>query len=677
MPIEPASLEAIFVQAKAGSLDVGELFTMADLLINSGREGMAVDLYDSWLAGHPDNPTTYAVCYNFALLLTRVGDPHRARQVLERSIALKDDYIPAQVNLGMILEQVAGRFEAACQWIAVAEKFPQLTGDNIHYVKTCFTMIGRVLQDGRNHARSAEAFRRSLDLDIDQPEVVQQYVSMVQQQCSWPVIRPWTSLRGVSRADLLRNINPLTLAIYADDPFYQLGNAFHYAKGRMGEPKISFAPRHGELLREPAPERLRIGYLSAELRNHAGGFLMAELFELHDRQRFEIFTYNTVHAPPEGMAGRIQSAVEHSVDISAMSDEAAAKRIFDDKIHILIDMQAHTYGSRLGVLAMRPAPVIANWLGFPGSAATAFHNYLIADAVIVPPEFEIFYSEKIARLPCYQPNDRKRVVSEHRPSRADMGLPEDAMVYCAFNGQHKITPFCWRRWMTILREVDNSLLWLLETSPDIDQHLRNLAVEHGIAADRVHFANRIGNADHLARYPLADLFLDTAPYGAHTTASDAMWMGVPILTLPGRGFASRVCASILSAAGLPELIAASAEDYVRMAIDLGRNREKLTALRDRLKDCRTDSVLFDTPLLTSRLEDLFEQMWEDYRDGKQTRPDLTNLDLYRDIGIELDADDVEMLSVPDYFERYRQKLAERSFYSFVPPDGRLVSRDRH
>jgi predicted O-linked N-acetylglucosamine transferase (SPINDLY family) len=320
---------------------------------------------------------------------------------------------------------------------------------------------------------------------------------------------------------------------------------------------------------------------------------------------------------------------------------------------------------------MRPAPVIANWLGFPGSVGTSFHNYIIADDFIIPPEFEIYYSEKIARLPCYQPNYRKRLVADHCPTRHEAGLPETAMVYCAFNGQHKITPYTWRRWMSILRAVEGSVLWLLESTEAINGQLRRLAENHGVAAERIIFAKRIGNADHLARYRLADLFLDTAPYGAHTTASDAMWMGVPIITLVGRSFASRVCGSIMRSAGLPDLICSSGEDYVAMAIDLGLNRDKLIAYRQRLVSARDSSVLFDTPLLVRCLEQLFTTMWRDYVQGEQFPPDLTNLDLYREVGIALDQDDVEMLSQPDYEERVRQTFIQKSRYCFVPKDGRI------
>jgi predicted O-linked N-acetylglucosamine transferase (SPINDLY family) len=660
----------IIAKINQDEISVPEIMAAADSFMAKGDPQAARHAYTAWLARNSADPMAYAIYFNLSVVLGRLRDAPAAKIALERAIALNPDYIPAQINLGNLLEQLQGPFEAACQWIGVVNRFPQITGENIHFLTFTLNLIGRVLETGRSHAQAEESFRRSLDIDIDQPEIMQHYLSVVQQQCKWPVIQPWPSARGVTRRDLLANINPLTLAIYTDDPLFQLGNSFHYARQRIGDCPISYVDSHAPLQQRPAG-RLRIGYLSAELRNHAGGFLMAEVFELHDKSKVEIFIYNTVAAPPEGMAGRIRSAAEHSVDIADLSDSQAAQRIVDDGIQVLVDMQGHTYGSRLGLLAMRPAPVIANWLGFPGSVGTSFHNYIIADDFIIPPEFEIYYSEKIARLPCYQPNDRKRLVADHCPTRHEAGLPETAMVYCAFNGQHKITPYTWRRWMSILRAVEGSVLWLLESTEAINGQLRRLAENHGVAAERIIFAKRIGNADHLARYRLADLFLDTAPYGAHTTASDAMWMGVPIITLVGRSFASRVCGSIMRSAGLPDLICSSGEDYVAMAIDLGLNRDKLIAYRQRLVSARDSSVLFDTPLLVRCLEQLFTTMWRDYVQGEQFPPDLTNLDLYREVGIALDQDDVEMLSQPDYEERVRQTFIQKSRYCFVPKDGRI------
>jgi predicted O-linked N-acetylglucosamine transferase (SPINDLY family) len=245
------------------------------------------------------------------------------------------------------------------------------------------------------------------------------------------------------------------------------------------------------------------------------------------------------------------------------------------------------------------------------------------------------------------------------------------MVFCCFNGLHKITPNTWERWMRILHQTPNSVLWLLDGIESTNNRLRELFVQAGLASERLIFAKKASNSEHLCRYPLADLFLDTAPYGAHTTSSDALWMGVPVITFPGRSFASRVCGSLLTAVGLPDLICDSPEKFVALAVELGTDRAKLLEYRRRLADSREACTLFDTPRLVRGLEDLYEQMWKDYESGSLPVPDLGNLEIYNDIGCELDSGDVEFQTISDYRERYLAKLAEKDEFWGVPTDNRL------
>ena len=274
---------------------------------------------------------------------------------------------------------------------------------------------------------------------------------------------------------------------------------------------------------------------------------------------------------------RTKAAVEHWIDIRELSDDDAARRIGADGIDVLVDINGPTRDSRTGVFARHPAPVQVNWLGYPGTMASPYHHYIIADGWIVPEGSEIFYSEKVARLPCYQPNDRKRQIAPERPTRPAVGLPDDAFVFCCFNGTHKITRPTFDRWLEILNRVPSSVLWLLESSKETMTRLADYAERKGVARSRIVFAPRERNPVHLARYPLADLFLDTAPYGAHTTASDALWMGVPVLTLSGRSFASRVCGSLVRSAGLANLVVTRPGDYVERAIALANNRTEIEA----------------------------------------------------------------------------------------------------
>ncbi len=275
------------------------------------------------------------------------------------------------------------------------------------------------------------------------------------------------------------------------------------------------------------------------------------------------------------------------------------------------------------------------------------------------------------RLPCYQPNDRKRVVAQRRPSRTEVGLPENAVVYCSFNGMQKITQRVFERWMAILGHVPNSVLWLLTGTSDANARLQSAAAAQGISPERLVFAQRMPNSEHIARYPLADLFLDSMPYGAHTTAADALWMSVPILTLPGRSFAARVCASVVHAAGVPELVCPTPEAYVARAIELGRDKAKLAAIKHKLTAGRDSCVLFDTGKLVGHLEDIYRQMWIEFKCGELPVPDLRNLDIYHDIGLGLDLENMDLLGREEYFAAYAEKLADWNSNCPIPPDGRM------
>ena len=468
----------------------------------------------------------------------------------------------------------------------------------------------------------------------------------------------------------MESFYPLSLAAYADDPLFQLGTAYHYNKTDVGRPPILTAgdwpaPEHGR--RRP----LRIGYVSSDLRGHAVGYLTSEIYELHDRNQVEVFAYYCGIRPDDETKSRIRSAVDHWVEISDLSDHQAAQRIVEDGIDILVDLNGYSKDGRTRLFALRPAPIIVNWLGYPGTMGSPYHHYIIADDYIIPPGHEIYYSEKVLRLSCYQANDRKRVIAAEGLTRREAGLPEDATVYCCFNGTQKITPVVFEHWMTILSRVPDSVLWFLAGSAETTERLRQAAAQLGVASERLIFADRMPNHQHVARFALADVLLDTWPYGAHTTASDALWMGLPVLTISGRGFASRVCGSLVHAAGLGDMVCDSFDQYVERAVALGHDKTMLQGYKNRLTANRVSCTLFDTPLLVRQLEALYAGMWEDYRRGNLPVPNLTNLDLYHAIGCELETEAAGFLSLAEYHERYRRSLAYNSSFSPLPDDGRL------
>lgn len=365
-----------------------------------------------------------------------------------------------------------------------------------------------------------------------------------------------------------------------------------------------------------AHERIRIAYLSADFRVHPMAFLLAGLIEHHDRSRFDIIGVSFGTDDSSEIRGRIEAAFETFIDARAMSEREIAALIRAREVDIAVDLMGYTTNSRTGIFAQRPAPVQAQYLGFPGTMGVPYIDYAIADGVVVPAGERGFYSEKVAMLPdCYFVNDDKRAIAPRIFSRAELGLPPDGFVFCCFNSTHKITPALFDRWMRMLAMVDGSVLWLLRDNADAVDNLRREASHRGIDPARLVFAERLPVPEHLARHRAADLFLDTLPYNAHTTAADALWAGLPVLTCPGATFAGRVAASMLRAVGLSELIAPSLDDYERLAIALAADRERLAEIRTRLAGNRLTKPLFDTALFTRRMEAAFTAMHARHQAG--------------------------------------------------------------
>ena len=361
--------------------------------------------------------------------------------------------------------------------------------------------------------------------------------------------------------------------------------------------------------RPPAPRthpaRLRVGYLSSDFYEHATAYLLAEVLELHDRSRFDVIAYSYGPEDNSPMRARLRLACEHFVDIAREPDDIAARRISDDALDILIDLKGHTMGARTALLARRLCPIQVSWIGYPGTMGADFIDYLIADPFIVPPAHESAYTERVLRMPhCYQPNDSNRVIAAALP-RAEYALPDDAFVFCCFNQAYKITPEIFALWMSLLREVPGSVLWLLADNPWATANLISAAQALGIARERLVFAPKLPLSQHLARYRVADLALDTFPYTSHTTASDALWGECLLVALCGETFAARVSGSILAACNLPELITHNLENYARLALRLATDEPFRSALRARLNATRTSAPLFDSRAFTRDLERLY------------------------------------------------------------------------
>ena len=376
------------------------------------------------------------------------------------------------------------------------------------------------------------------------------------------------------------------------------------------------AQPHRPVAELAAEKKLRIGYLTPDLHNHPMAHLATELFELHDRARFEIILFD--YAPPKGESPyrrRALAAFDKVVDIRDLSHAEAAKAMADEGIVIAADIAGWTTGNRAQILARRPAPLTLQWMGFPGTMGAPWIDYAVVDRIVAPPGSEPEFAEKLIRLPfTYQCNDRKRRIGE-RITRAEAGLPEDAFVFCNFNQSFKLNRAFFELWMDLLRQRPNAVLWLLQENEWATATLRQHAQSLGVAGDRIIFAPRVSLDRHLARIGLADLALDCAPYGSHTTASDALWAGVPQLAFRGHTFASRVSASLLTAIGLPELITDTLEDHRNLALRLSEDRALLASYRARLAENRLTTPLFDSTGFTRYLEAGYEAIWRRCLDG--------------------------------------------------------------
>ncbi|MBY0510423.1 MAG: hypothetical protein K2P94_09740, partial [Rhodospirillaceae bacterium] len=368
----------------------------------------------------------------------------------------------------------------------------------------------------------------------------------------------------------------------------------------VSAPAAPAFPRHG---------KIRIGYYSADFYAHATSYLMAGLFELHDRTAFEITAFSFGPDTQDAMQHRVTAAFDRFIDVRATSDAGVAALSRELRIDIAVDLKGYTQGDRMNIFAERAAPVQANFLGYPGTVGAPWMDYIIADAVVLPEAHRAHYAEKVVTLPgSYQVNDGRRVISARVFTRAELGLPEDGFIFCCFNHSAKILPDVFDIWMRILRSVPGSVLWLLKDYAPAADNLRKEAEKRGVDGARLVFAPRLPLADHLARLRAADLFLDTLPYNAHTTCSDALWAGVPVLTRKGAAFAGRVAASLLTAVGLPELIVATAAEYERLAVTLAADSNRLAQLRRKLAANRATAPLFDTPRFARHLEEAYARM---------------------------------------------------------------------
>jgi len=445
------------------------------------------------------------------------------------------------------------------------------------------------------------AFARAHALSPDDAGIVAHRAMAARYACLWPeaadVVKALTGL--AARAPASFACEPMSAVALLDDPNVQRNGIEGWSRANLAAPAAPPAIRQ-------RGTRLRVGYLSSDLHDHATARLAAGLFELHDRARFEVFAYAADRDDGSAMRARLRAAFEHWRDVRELSDDDAASLIASDSIDVLVDLKGHTSGSRLAILSRRPAPVQLHYLGFPGTLGYGAIDGLVADAIVAPQASEAEFAERVLRLPvCYQVNDHRRELPPV-PSRSEAGLPERGLVLACFNQAYKITDRVASAWMDALREHRDAVLWLAVPHALARRNLAAFAVRNGIAPDRLVFAPTVPQAAHLARLRCADLALDVLPYGSHTTGSDALFAGVPLLTCRGNTFAGRVGASLCAAVEMPELVTGSLADYAALLRQLCTDRARLTHYRDHLDRGRARLPLFDTERFTREFERLIE-----------------------------------------------------------------------
>lgn len=581
---------------RMAALTLTDLMGQAQSLQQAGQPDAAATLYRQWLDACPQAAMRQVALFNLGTLLSTLQREPEAEAAYREALQLQPGFAHALLNLGHVLERRGACDEALVQWREVIDG-----GAAADLRVHAWNNQGRLLETLRRYPEAEACLRESLLLNPRQADVIQHYVHLRQKQCEWPVYHP---VGEVTPNQLLMGTSMLAMMSASDDPALQLLAAQRFVHEKL--PKPPAVALH--TLMPARSGRIKVGYLSGDLHTHAVGLLVPELLELHDRSKFEVWGFCWTPESNQPQRRRLLAALDHHVRLAGVDDETAAKLIAQAGIDVLVDLQGLTSGARPAILGWRAAPVQVSYLGLPGTSGLPGVDWILADRTVMPPELVPYCTERPIYLPhCYQVSDRQREVAA-RPERSTYGLPDDAFVYCSFNNNFKFTPEMFRAWMRILRQVDGSVLWLLADNDTARENMQREADQAGVARERLVFAPRVPPAEYLARFQLADLVLDTFPYNAGTTASDALWMGVPILTRSGCTYISRMAGSLLTAVGLPDLITDSLDEYECQAVRLGREPARVASYKRYLAEHGRGSPLFDLPLLVRDIETEFERL---------------------------------------------------------------------
>lgn len=608
-----------------------------NVLKDQGRFDEAIDKFKRALEINPADPHVY---YNMGIALQKRGDVEAAIESYRQAIALNPYLAPVYTNLGTLLKDI-GHYpeavEAFNKGIALDPNIPE-TYNNLGIALTELKQhdlaieqfqkslalkpdndeahynLGFAYRGAKKLMEAIQSYRRALELNPNNVHAVGELVHQLRHACIWGEETDALEKRFIEMIGRKREgLSPFVALTLQTTPAEQLACAKIFSRKFAVSDKAQF--RHSK---DRGHDKIRIGYLSADYHQHATAYLMAELFERHDKSRFETYAYS--YGPDDGsdLRKRLVKSFDSFVDIRELPHKEAAQRIYDDSIDILVDLKGYTGDTRSNLCAMRPAPVQVNYIGYPGTMGADFMDYIIADPVIAPMEHQPFFAEKIVQLPdCYQPNDTHREIFPETPTRAECGLPEKGFVFCSFNNTYKITPAIFDIWMRLLKQVEGSVLWTFEGNALAGENLRREAANRGVDPARLITAPGMLLDKHLARHKLGDLFLDTTPVNAHTTASDALWAGLPLVTCLGDSFVARVAASLLKAAELPELVTQNLAEYEALALSLAQDPVRLQGIKEKLQKNLLNVPLFDIARFVPQLESAYAKMWQKWQAGEK------------------------------------------------------------
>jgi len=613
------------------AVTIAEAFEMARDLCDAGRLPDAAALCGQILSADPRHA---GALHLRGIVAYRNGNREAAMRWFRKAAGAAPDFAVAHNDLGNVLMEEGRTSEAIAEYqraIQAAPDLPQAHNNlgnawqiagNVEESVRCYQRaialapryaeahrnLGSALRRLGRLTDAVDCFQTAVSLNPAYAEAIAQLVQEMKSVCDWSRLDEITRQLVEVVETQSASVNPfvfLSLETTARQQWLcaRRWAAEHVDAGRPAAPATRAGAR--------AEGKITLGYLSADFQEHATAHLTAELFELHNRDRFRVIGYSYGADDGSAMRRRLMAGFDDFVDLEKASHAEAAARIRGDGVDILVDLKGYTRDARPGILALRPAPIQVNYLGYPGTMGSAAVDYIIADRFVIPPDRQPYFSEKVVYLPdCYQVNDSGRKVAERVPTRQECGLPESGFVFCCFNASYKLTPAVFQIWVRLLDAVPGSVLWLLTSNAQMVGNLRREAEARlSGGAERLVFAPSLPNPEHLARLRLADVFLDTLPYNAHTLASDALWAGCPVVTCAGETFASRVAGSLLYAVGLPELVTSCLADYEALAARLASEPAELEEIRQKLRANRLSAPLFDCRKFTRQLEAAFEAIW--------------------------------------------------------------------